>query len=103
MTRHHNAVPLAFVVAALCALGGRSLAVDKPNFVVILGEGAGWTSSSVPMDDRNPASKGIDIKTPNLAASPPPACGSPMATQLHRAARRRARHFSPDEVRRRCT
>jgi len=37
-----------------------------PNFVVILGEGAGWTSSSVQMDDRNPASKGSGLKTPNL-------------------------------------
>ena len=38
----------------------------QPNFIVILGEGAGWTSTSVQMDDRNPASKGADIKTPNL-------------------------------------
>ncbi|MEI6393552.1 MAG: sulfatase-like hydrolase/transferase [Verrucomicrobiota bacterium] len=38
----------------------------QPNFVLILGEGAGWTSTSVQMDDRNPASKGTGIKTPNL-------------------------------------
>ena len=37
-----------------------------PNFIVILGEGAGWTSSSVQMDDRNPASKGSGVRTPNL-------------------------------------
>ncbi len=40
--------------------------VKQPNFVVILGEGAGWTSSSVQMDDRNPASKNNEIKTPHL-------------------------------------
>jgi arylsulfatase A len=39
---------------------------SPPNFIVILGEGAGWTSSSVQMDDRNPASKGRGIRTPNL-------------------------------------
>lgn len=38
----------------------------KPNFVLILGEGAGWTSTSVQMDDRNLSSKGSVIKTPNL-------------------------------------
>ncbi len=42
------------------------LAEAAPNFVVILGEGAGWTSSSVQMDDRNPSSKGNGLKTPNL-------------------------------------
>jgi arylsulfatase A-like enzyme len=41
-------------------------AADRPNFVVILGEGAGWTSSSVQMDDRNPASKGGSVRTPSL-------------------------------------
>lgn len=42
-----------------------SAAASAPNFVVIYGEGAGWTSSSVQMDDRNPASKGT-VMTPNL-------------------------------------
>ena len=37
-----------------------------PNFVVILGDGSGWTSSSVQMDDRNPESRGVGIQTPNL-------------------------------------
>lgn len=41
-------------------------AEKQPNFIVVLGEGAGWTSSSVQMDDRNPASKGTGIRTPNL-------------------------------------
>lgn len=38
----------------------------QPNFIVVLGEGSGWTSSSVQMDDRNPASKSSTIKTPNI-------------------------------------
>jgi arylsulfatase A len=43
-----------------------SLGADQPNIILILGEGAGWTSSSVQMDDRNPASKGRGINTPAL-------------------------------------
>ncbi len=37
-----------------------------PNFIVIYGEGSGWASTSVQMDDRNPASKSSTIKTPNI-------------------------------------
>ena len=51
----------------LIACGFLNLTAAAPaNFVVILGEGAGWTSSSVQMDDRNPASKGTGVRTPNL-------------------------------------
>lgn len=54
----------------LCLLGltlaASAADSNHPNFVVILGEGSGWTSSSVQMDDRNPASKGIGIQSPNL-------------------------------------
>jgi arylsulfatase A-like enzyme len=39
----------------------------KPNFVVILAEGAGWNSTSVPMDDAIPGSKSELLQTPNLA------------------------------------
>ena len=51
-----------------CAMASASLeAVEgRLNFILILGEGAGWCSSSVQMDDRNPASKGQGIRTPNL-------------------------------------
>ena len=52
--------------ALLFAVSLAHLAPAAPNFVVILGEGAGWTSSSVQMDDRNPASQGTGVKTPNL-------------------------------------
>jgi arylsulfatase A-like enzyme len=38
----------------------------KPNFIVILGEGAGWSSTSVQMDDRDPASRGGSLRTPGL-------------------------------------
>lgn len=56
-----SAVGLSLVVMSF-AVG----AAQSPNFVVILGEGAGWTSSSVQMDDRDPASKGSGVNTPNL-------------------------------------
>ena len=58
----------ASVTLCLLLLAFATQAADssRPNFVVILGEGAGWASSSVQMDDRNPASKGTGIQTPNL-------------------------------------
>lgn len=40
--------------------------VTKPNFVVILGEGHGWTSTSVQMDDAVPNSKSSIVRTPSL-------------------------------------
>jgi arylsulfatase A-like enzyme len=42
------------------------LAAKQPNFVVVLGEGHGWSSTSVQMDDAVPASKSADVSTPNL-------------------------------------
>ena len=44
--------------------GPRSVA---PNFVVILGEGHGWSSTSVPMDDAVPGLRSAFVRTPNLA------------------------------------
>lgn len=41
-------------------------AADRPNFVVVLGEGAGWSSSSVQMDDRDSTSKSTTLHTPSL-------------------------------------
>jgi arylsulfatase A-like enzyme len=66
MTRHRNVVLLAFVFAVICPFGGRSLAIEKPNFVAILGEGHGWSSTSVQMDDAVPGSKSAFVRTPNL-------------------------------------
>ena len=54
------------IVAAVWFTANLLAAEKQPNFIIILGEGAGWTSSSVQMDDRNSASKGAGIKTPNL-------------------------------------
>ena len=52
---------LGLPVAAL-----QAAAPAKPNFVVILGEGHGWSSTSVRMDDAEPASKSTMARTPNL-------------------------------------
>ncbi len=41
-------------------------AATRPNFVFILGEGHGWSSTSVQMDDAVPASKSAFVRTPNL-------------------------------------
>ena len=38
----------------------------QPNFVFILGEGQGWTSTSVQMDDAVPNSKSSFLRTPNF-------------------------------------
>jgi len=39
---------------------------ETPNFVLILGEGHGWSSTSVQMDDAVPESKSSFIHTPNF-------------------------------------
>lgn len=41
-------------------------AAAPPNFVVVVGEGAGWTSTSVAMDPANPASRGTGFRTPAI-------------------------------------
>ena len=38
----------------------------RPNFVFILGEGHGWSSTSVRMDDAVPESKSAFVRTPNF-------------------------------------
>ncbi len=50
----------------LFVLAGLPLAAKPPNFVVVLGEGHGWSSTSVQMDDAVLASKSADVSTPNL-------------------------------------
>lgn len=44
----------------------RAAPSQSPNFVVILGEGHGWSSTSVQMDDAVPESKSAVARTPNL-------------------------------------
>ena len=49
-----------------CSLSTDALAGSQPNFVFILGEGHGWSSTSVQMDDLVPALKSAFVRTPNL-------------------------------------
>lgn len=44
----------------------RNAAQRPPNFIILLGEGQGWNSTSVQMNDAVPASKSNFIQTPNL-------------------------------------
>ena len=41
-------------------------AEKQPNFIVVLGEGHGWSSTSVQMDNLVPESKSSFVRTPNL-------------------------------------
>ncbi len=64
-----SAVALAVAVIGLqaeTALADSSGHGSQPNFVFILGEGHGWSSTSVQMDDAVPNSKSELIRTPNL-------------------------------------
>jgi arylsulfatase A len=49
------------------AVAQRKAAQRPPNFIILLGEGQGWNSTSVRMDDAVPASKSSFIQTPSLA------------------------------------
>jgi arylsulfatase A-like enzyme len=48
------------------ALSAAQAADAPPNFVVILGEGHGWSSTSVQMDEAVAESKSAVVRTPNL-------------------------------------
>jgi arylsulfatase A-like enzyme len=54
------------IVIVLAVATGIVAMAAQPNFIVIYGEGSGWASTSVQMDDRNPASKSSTIQTPNI-------------------------------------
>lgn len=56
----------AICVAALAWSAEASRRVDRPNFIFILGEGHGWSSTSVQMDDAVPQSKSAVVRTPNF-------------------------------------
>lgn len=60
--------PLACLLASalLCAPTVVSSAAATPSFVVLVGEGQGWSSLSVPMDDSNPRSASADVRAPHL-------------------------------------
>lgn len=55
-----------FVTLALANTAGLAAVPQRPNFVFILGEGHGWSSTSVAMDDAVPDSKSSIARTPNL-------------------------------------
>jgi arylsulfatase A-like enzyme len=59
---------LFFLFFALTALSGAFAAdaLNRPNFVVIMGEAQGWASASVQMDDAVPGSKSPFARTPSL-------------------------------------
>ena len=77
----------AFILGSLAAS-----AAAAPNFVFILGEGMGWTSTSVRMDPDIPESRSEYFRTPNLQRlaeggmrfanfyAPSPRCTPPRAT-----------------------
>ena len=54
----------ALLLASLVSLSAAT--PQRPNFVFILGEGHGWSSTSVQMDDTVPMSKSSFVRTPNL-------------------------------------
>lgn len=56
----------ALNIAGVTLVANAADTATPPNFIVIYAEAEGWVSSSVQMDDRNPASKGSGLKTPNL-------------------------------------
>ena len=60
-TLAHFPVLLLILFATCC---GATAA--RPNFVVVLGEGHGWSSTSVQMDDAVPESRSAFVRTPNL-------------------------------------
>ncbi|MCX6909259.1 MAG: sulfatase-like hydrolase/transferase [Verrucomicrobia bacterium] len=53
-------------VAALLSAPLLAATPQRPNFVFILGEGHGWSSTSVRMDDSVPESKSSFVRTPNF-------------------------------------
>ena len=54
----------ALLLAPLAAL--HAATPQQPNFVFILGEGHGWSSTSVRMDDAVPESRSSFVRTPNF-------------------------------------
>lgn len=61
----------AMSVRVACAMMGLAVAwkaVARPalSFVVLVGEGQGWSSLSVPMDEADPRSASPEVRTPNL-------------------------------------
>ena len=62
----YRGAPSQLAAMVIILTSGLPLAAKPPNFVVVLGEGHGWSSTSVQMDDAVPASKSVTVSTPNL-------------------------------------
>src|SRR5437762_9901381 len=62
---HGLQVLKSLLSTAVMLAAGTCLAADakSPNFVFILGEGQGWSSTSVQMDDTNPESRSNYFRT----------------------------------------
>ena len=56
----------AFIVENSVSSAAAPRQPRRPNFVVILGEGHGWSSTPVQMDDAVPQSRSSVVRTPNL-------------------------------------
>lgn len=57
---------VSVLMAALLSAPLLAATPQRPNFVFILGEGHGWSSTSVRMDDAVPESKSSFVRTPNF-------------------------------------
>jgi len=56
-----------FILAAVATVAlSPTLVTAQPNFLLLIGEGQGWSSLSAPMDDRVPESASAVFRTPNL-------------------------------------
>jgi arylsulfatase A len=65
-SRPRLAAAVVLTLAELAATSATSAQETRPNFLFLIGEGQGWSTLSVPMDDRVPGSKSREIQTPNL-------------------------------------
>lgn len=60
------ALVVTFSVTAVLGQPLPAATTPPPNFVFVLGEGHGWSSTSVQMDDAVPESRSAFVRTPNL-------------------------------------
>jgi len=56
----------SFLGLLLLAFAAQAADPARPNFIVLIGEGQGWSSLSAPMDDRIAESRSLLVRTPNL-------------------------------------
>lgn len=97
---------LGLAGAGVCGLAATNVfgatTPKHPNFVFIQGEAQGWTSMSVPMDDRISNSVSELFYTPNLADWPGVGCGFQIFMRLRRDARLPGPHILRERVPQNC-